>query len=503
MDFSRVTPESVGISSQAILNTLDAMDALGVEMHGIMLVRHGKVCAEGYWKPYNKKTPHIMFSFTKSLVSTAIGFARQEGLLSLDEKLVDLFPGKLPEHPSENLKKCQIYHLLVMGCGHETEPQIQRNPDWISAFLAHPFVYEPGTHFLYNSAGTNLLCAILQKKTGQTLTEYLNPRLFEPLGIKDVYCHALPDGTQMGGGGSYLTLEDMARFAQFVLNKGAWEGKQLLNSGWFEEATACHIDSSSNDTGPDWQAGYCYQYWRCRPQGVFRADGAFGQFGFMFTKQDALLLIQSASLRTQDELSAIWENLFPGMADTPLPENPTAFDQLRRRLNALELHPVLGVRNPGAEASLEKTVYTAKGTLPDLLDLAGGVGQFETHANHMKSLRFFSHEDDLWLHCQQEQGSLEIPLGMNGHFVSFAEQGVTYGTNSRWRAPNKLEIEFRCASYASGRRLVFCFEKDALTLTADSTLPVVSGLSGPEIPVCRFTIQTGDLNTKTKMYWES
>ena len=120
MDFSRVTPESVGISSQAILNTLDAMDALGVEMHGIMLVRHGKVCAEGYWKPYNKKTPHIMFSFTKSLVSTAIGFARQEGLLSLDEKLVDLFPGKLPEHPSENLKKCQIYHLLVMGCGHET-----------------------------------------------------------------------------------------------------------------------------------------------------------------------------------------------------------------------------------------------------------------------------------------------------------------------------------------------------------------------------------------------
>lgn len=161
------------------------------------------------------------------------------------------------------------------------------------------------------------------------------------------------------------------------------------------------------------------------------------------------------------------------------------------------------MRNPGAEASLEKTVYTAIGTLPDLLDLAGGVGQFETHANHMKSLRFFSHEDDLWLHCQQEQGSLEIPLGMNGHFVSFAEQGVTYGTNSRWRAPNKLEIEFRCASYASGRRLVFCFEKDALTLTADSTLPVVSGLSGPEIPVCRFTIQTGDLNTKTKMYWES
>ena len=168
MEFARVTPESLGIPSQAILDLLDELYRYGIEMHGIMVLRHGKVCAQGWWKPYEPKTPHIMFSFSKSLTSTAIGFAWQEGILSLDERLIDIFPDKAPEHPSENLKKACIRHLLMMGCGHETEINDlgRGDPDWIYTFLHHPFVYEPGTHFLYNTAGTNLLSAILTKKTG-------------------------------------------------------------------------------------------------------------------------------------------------------------------------------------------------------------------------------------------------------------------------------------------------------------------------------------------------
>ena len=208
MEFPRVSPESVGVPSQAVLDLLDELYRYGIEMHSFMLLRHGKVFAQGHWKPYNPQTPHAMFSFTKSLTSTAIGFAVQEGLLSLDDRLVDLFPDKIPEEPSENLQKCQVRHLLMMGCGHATEiPNLgQDDPDWIASFLHHPFVYEPGTHFLYNTAGTNLLAAILARKTGQTLTQFLKPRLFEPLGMGDVYCHALSDGTEMGGAGSYLTL---------------------------------------------------------------------------------------------------------------------------------------------------------------------------------------------------------------------------------------------------------------------------------------------------------
>ena len=169
MEFARVAPESLGIPSQAILDLLDELYRYGIEMHGIMVLRHGKVCAQGWWKPYEPKTPHIMFSFSKSLTSTAIGFAWQEGILSLDERLIDIFPDKAPEHPSENLNKACIRHLLMMGCGHETEINDlgRGDPDWIYTFLHHPFVYEPGTHFLYNTAGTNLLSAILTKKTAR------------------------------------------------------------------------------------------------------------------------------------------------------------------------------------------------------------------------------------------------------------------------------------------------------------------------------------------------
>ncbi len=182
MSLQHVTPESVGIPSAAVTAMLEELYAQGIEMHSFMLLRHGKVCAEGAWKPYAMDEPHIMFSFSKSLTSTAIGFAVQEGILSLDDRLVELFPDKIPENPSENLQKCCVKHLLMMGCGHETEIAWGPNQenDWIADFLSHPFVYEPGTHFLYNTAGTNMLCAILQKKTGLSLTEFLKPRLFGP-----------------------------------------------------------------------------------------------------------------------------------------------------------------------------------------------------------------------------------------------------------------------------------------------------------------------------------
>ena len=303
MNFQRVTPESVGIPSGAILDMLDQLYREGIEMHAFKLLRHGKVCAEGSWAPYAPETQHILFSFSKSFTSTAIGFAVQEGIISLDERLIDIFPEKSPEEPSENLKKCQVRHLLMMGCGHETEIGWADggDDDWISQFLHHPFVYEPGTHFMYNTAGTNMLCAILKKKTGLDMTEFLKPRLFEPLGMGEIHCVKMPDGVEMGGAGMSVTIEEMARFVQFIANKGSWEGKQLLNPEWFDMATRKQIDNAGAGWGgdPDWQAGYCFQFWRCAPDGVFRGDGAYGQYGVVMTRQDAVLVIHSASMKLQ------------------------------------------------------------------------------------------------------------------------------------------------------------------------------------------------------------
>ena len=506
MEFQRVSPESVGIRSRAILTFLDQLYRDGIEMHSFMLLRHGKVCAEGSWHPYKPQVPHIMFSFTKSLTSTAIGFAVQEGLLSLDDRLIDLFPDKAPRNPGENLQKATVRHLLMMGCGHDTEVQwIQGADDWITQFLAHDFVHAPGTHFLYNTAGTNLLSAILTRKTGQTLTQFLAPRLFRPLGMSEVRCHALPDGTEAGGYGSSLTIEDMARFMQFVANRGCWEGRQLLNAAWFEEATAKHIENRGAGWGgdPDWQQGYCYQFWRCEPDGVYRGDGAFGQYGVVFSRQDAVLVIQSVSCRLQAVLTAAWENLLPAMAGAPLPENPADFTELTSRLAHLELNPLFGMRNPGAEASLNGAVYLPQGTASSLTDLIGGIGRFTPDGAALEQLAFRFEGDDVALRVRQSNGEFSLKVGMNGHFVLTDLGGLSYAACGGWRARNKLEVEIRCNRYASGKRFIFAFDGAALTLTGDATVPEVGGLADPLIPEVRFTLSQGEVNLKTRQYWEA
>ena len=506
MEFQHVTPESVGVPSQAVLDLIDELYCYGIDMHGLMLLRHGKVYAQGFWKPYNPQTPHIMFSFSKSLTSTAIGFAVQEGIHSLDDKLCDIFPDKLPENPSENLKKCCVRHLLMMGCGHAQEIEWANSPlDWISLFLKNDFVYEPGTHFLYNTAGTNMLSAIITRKTGLPLTQFLKPRLFEPLGMGEIHCHALPDGTEMGGAGMYLTLDAMARFVQFVANRGSWEGHQLLNEGWFDLATTKEIDNP--DVGywagdPDWHAGYGFQFWMCDKPGVFRGDGAFGQYGVVLTHQDAVVVIQSASMRLQAVLNAVWDTLLPAFADAPLPEDAHAFHRLEKRLAALEVPPMLGMRNPGAESSLNGAVYLPDQPIPGLVDFVAGAGHFVPLGNQLQKLEFAFDGDNARLLFHQDTGTQELNLGMTGHFATTQVGADLFGCNGRWRAHNKLELEVRNTRMATGLRMLFEFSGDKLTVTSDLTVPEMGGLAGSAPAPVVLSLESGDVNTKTKMYWE-
>lgn len=506
MNFPRVTPESVGIPSAAVLDMLDELYRQGIEMHAFMLLRHGKVCAEGSWAPYRPDTPHIMFSFSKSLTSTAIGFAVQEGLLSLDDRLIDIFPEKSPAEPSENLQKCQVRHLLMMGCGHETEIEWASggNADWITTFLHHPFVYEPGTHFMYNTAGTNLLSAILTKKSGQTLTQFLKPRLFDPLGMGEIRCQPLPDGTEMGGAGMSITIEDMARFVQFVANQGSWEGKQLLNPEWFGLATSKQISNAGAGWGgdPDWQAGYGFQFWRCAPEGVFRGDGAYGQYGIVMTKQDTVLVIHSASMKLQAVLTSVWEKLLPQIAEDILPENPREHHMLQKRLERLELNTVLGMRNPGAEASLDGAVYEPVNPLPGIRDLVGGPGCFMPEGGRLASISFKFANGKAALVCAEDSGVTEIDLGMEGHFVTTMISGVPFGANSTWRAHDTLEVQLRNTRTAAGKRFLFTFKGSGLHVTASSTVPEQQGLGNLVLPEMSFTLGQGEISTKTRMYWE-
>lgn len=482
MIFEKVTPEMVGIHSEGILAFLDSMEKRGLETHSMMLIRRGKICAEGWWKPYNPDSPHMMFSFTKALTSTAIGFACNEGKLALSDRICDIFPDKLPENPNENLLSCTIYDLLTMTCGQKTELDTSdtQNPHWIEDFFSLEFKYKPGTCFMYNTAGTNLLCAALKRRTGENLTEYLTPRLFSPLGIENIECFCLPDGTEAGGAGSRLKTEDMARFILFVSQNGRWDKKQLLSSDWFKTATGklTQTVSPAFDSGdPDWRQGYGFQFWRCVPENVFRADGAFGQYGIVFEDKDAILILQSASSHQQEQLTCVWEELLPAITDKEvLPESP-ASRILKQRLENAEITPVLSARNSWSENRINGKKFRFDESVPGMVDFIGGVWMVPPQGDTTKTLRFEFAKEKAELIFEQTGGEFTATIGLQSHFKDFTLDGRTYGAVGRWRSENRFEAEIRCAESVAGRRFIFTFTDDALTVESESTLPLSGGIA--------------------------
>ena len=239
----RSTPEAQGVSSAGILAFLDAVQHSKHELHSFMLVRHGRVVAEGWWSPYGPEFNHTLYSLSKSFTSTAVGFAVAEGKLRVDDRVVSFFPNDLPEHVSDNLAALRVKDLLTMSVGNAKEPTLAmvEQENWVKAFLAWPIANPPGTQFLYNSAATYMLSAIVQQVTGQKILDYLQPRLFEPLGIQGATWETCPRGINVGGWGLSIQTEGLAKFGQLYLQKGVWQGRQLLPAQWVEEATTFKI----------------------------------------------------------------------------------------------------------------------------------------------------------------------------------------------------------------------------------------------------------------------
>lgn len=476
MQLERVAPEAVGIPSESIQEFLRRAKEIGVEMHGLMVLRHGKVCAEGWWEPYGPGYKHILFSLSKTFTATAIGFAEQEGILSLDEKLVDIFPELCPEQKSENLCKADIYSLLTMSCGHETEisPQESDSRDWIAAFLRHEFRYVPGSMFQYNTPGTNMLSAILQRKTGTTLTAYLQPRLFEPLGIEGAHCLALADGVERGGSGLFLSTEDVARMAQFYLQKGVWEGRRLLQESWFDRASAAQISTvnpvfSNHDS--NWQLGYGFQMWRCIPEGVYRMDGAFGQFGVVFPDKDAVVAIHSASVYPDDLLNILWDTILAGMKEAPLPANPKAAKALGHALQKLSLPKAWGVRCRAGETALSGKVYAAQGEIPGLAGLIDGLILHRVPSGSLRSLALAFEEKEALLTTVETEGTKTLRIGLSGARALSEIDGRRYAASGAWRGADVLEVEVRCVEYVTGVLFRIHVAEEGITLSVTPLLP--------------------------------
>lgn len=329
MTLPRSTPEEQGVSSDALRIYVDALDRSPHELHSLMVLRHGQVIAEGWWAPYSAADPHLLFSLSKSFTSTAVGLAVSDGLLSVEDAVISFFPDDLPAQVSTNLAAMEVRHLLTMTTGHDADSagKFDRGPtgNWLRSFLSLDVPHQPGTFFLYDSGASYTLSAIVQKLTGQPLLDYLRPRIFEPLGISEGSWASSPQGINAGGWGLSLTTESIAKFGQLYLQRGQWQGRQLVPTDWVTMATSAVVPN--NEPNPDWQQGYGYQFWQSRHG--YRGDGAFGQFCLVLPEQDAVVAMTGATADMQGVLDLTWAHLLPALESTALADrlNTLALDE--------------------------------------------------------------------------------------------------------------------------------------------------------------------------------
>ncbi len=304
---TRINPESVGLNTQALKEYLEALDKH--DCHSVMVLYDGKVVLEKWWEPYGKEYKHVAYSLSKSFSSIAVGFAVQEGLLTLESKVAGFFPELFPYKPCENMLDVTIKDLLTMSFGHRgtTDLDFFFAKDWLEEILHLYLSKKPGTDFFYDNRCAYLCSVIITKLTGKTVYEYLVPRLFEPLGIKDVTWEER-DGINPGGWGLNIKTEDIARFAQFLLNKGSWNNNQLIDQSWIELMGSNLISNQGKSVydWPDWEKGYGLFTWQCVPDKVFRGDGAFGQFAIVAPNQKMAIAITAGSPRARDLLEDTW-----------------------------------------------------------------------------------------------------------------------------------------------------------------------------------------------------
>ncbi|HLL64653.1 MAG TPA: serine hydrolase domain-containing protein [Micromonosporaceae bacterium] len=354
------------MSGRAVAALLDRLEAQSIECHSMMVVRHGHVVAEGWWAPYSAERPHLLYSLTKSFTSVAVGLAIADGLLSLDDRVVDVLPDHVPAGISAQGRRLTVHHLLSMTTGHRTDSLVeawQLEPgDLVKGFLRVPFLEAEGTRHAYDNPTTFILARMVERVTGRGLPELLDERLFKPMGVDHAEWDRVASGAAFGFHGLHLKTEAVAAFGELLLRGGLWGGRQLVPREWVQAATRQHIDVAQAEDGPqhaDSARGYGYQFWMSR-HGYY-GDGAFGQHCVVIPSLDLVVAMTSANTQTSTVPDAIWECLAPGMDH---PGSAREDEILAERLRRLSLASVPGSACPerSVEARLDASADSA---LPD------------------------------------------------------------------------------------------------------------------------------------------
>lgn len=325
--------ETTAEMSEAADSLWAKADTEGIEIHSVMVVQNDSVIYEHWANGAHPDSLHVLYSVSKTFTSLGVGMAVADSVLSLDERVADIFPEYLPDSVDENLARMTVRDLLTMSGGYAHAPELYTaivadttgadSRPWVERILSYPVEYEPGTVFSYNSMGTYVLSAAVQARIGQKLVDYLHDRLFGPLGIEGAVWEESPDGINTGGWGLWLRTEDLAKAGQLMLDRGRWQGRQLVPSEWIDSMTTRHIESvqgtpnsleyiptGEDYASSDWVQGYGYQVWRCR-HNAFRADGSFGQFIVVMPDLDAVVVLTANSHMYQKELNLVWDYILP------------------------------------------------------------------------------------------------------------------------------------------------------------------------------------------------
>ncbi|WP_194910881.1 serine hydrolase domain-containing protein [Catenulispora rubra] len=357
---TRSEPSAQTTDARGVIAFLDAIEGVsGIEPHSIMLLRHGHVIAEGWWAPYDPDGVQQVYSLSKSFTATAAGFAWAEGLLDLDAPVVSYFPELDSEITDPRSRSILVRHIASMSAGHTSEQWDRALATYweepVRGFLLDPPDGTPGVTFAYSQSTTYALGAIIQRQSGQSLVEYLRPRLFEPLGIGEAFwLRHPPAGRDLAFAGLHVTTDAIARLGQLYLQGGVWEGRQLLAPEWVAEATRKQVDNSNSDgsdSDSDWSQGYGFQFWMARHG--YRGDGAFGQLCVVLPEHDVVLAMTSESVAMHLILEAAWTHLLPAFDREGSAEADAA---LKQRLTGLQLPFPDGEDVPDSEFTVAHTV---------------------------------------------------------------------------------------------------------------------------------------------------
>lgn len=458
--FSRMSPESQGISSAAISKFINAARESGLEWHSFMFLRHGHVIAEGWWKPFDAPYKHTLYSLSKSFTSTAIGLLVKEEKIKVDDQVISFFPNELPTGISDNLKQMTIRNLLTMNTGHavDTTPKMREGTgSWSKTFLSLPVEHKPGSHFLYNTGATYMLGAIVKKVSGQDLETFLTPRLFVPLDIKDHDWEKSPQGLNVAGWGLRVKTEDIAKLGQLYLQKGKWNGREILTEAWVNDASRYQTSSNAGDS--DWSQGYGYQFWRCKP-GFFRGDGAFGQYCVVMPQHDAVLVVNSESWDMQKQMTIFWENLLPGIQPNPLPENDSLLRKLKTDLATLAIPATKGLGN----AASSKKYNNAK-------------VKFETNEFGITAMQLQCSGDRCTLTFDSSNEKTSIQSGWENWVTSKESTDYVFAVSNRnpvpskiaatatWTTGNTLQIDLKFVEAIHGDKITCLFDGNRVSVS--------------------------------------